>query len=130
MLSGSAWVSFLGMVISVLLITCLAYLFTRYVVGTKQGMLIGMQNKKENMQVIQQLYLGKGQRVVVVQAGKRYMVLGVTENNITMLTEMSEEEVLPWLQEKAETKPEFKKSLIEVLKKEKAGVKNSGGKLD
>lgn len=133
MLSESPWVSFLGMAISVVIITCLAYLFTKYVVGMKQGMFQSAQ-KKESMRVINQMYLGKNQRLVIVKVMQKYMVLGVTENNVTMIREMEEQEIRPWIEEEDEKglagKTDFKKSLIEILKKEKTEVKDSGGKSD
>lgn len=80
----------------VVLILCLAYLFTKYVVGS--GKLGGLAAGKRmgNLQVLAQLALGKDQRLLLVKAGERYFLLGVTPSGISNLAEFTQEEAASW----------------------------------
>lgn len=80
----------------VVLILCLAYLFTKYVVGS--GKLGGLAAGKRmgNLQVLAQLALGKDQRLLLVKAGERYFLLGATPSGISNLAEFTQEEAASW----------------------------------
>lgn len=82
----------------VVLILCLAYLFTKYVVGS--GKLGGLAAGKRmgNLQVLAQLALGKDQRLLLVKAGERYFLLGATPSGISNLAEFTQEEAASWIE--------------------------------
>ncbi len=123
MLTGHPWGSFLGMIFSVILVTGLAYLFTRYVVGNRQGMFMGKQKRNQQMRVIQCMALGKSQRIAVIQVGTRYYLMGITEQNVSLLAELAEDEVECFLEEVPVDMPDFKKSLMDILQNKNRGEK-------
>ena len=73
---GSSLLSLLWVLICVVVIIVLAYLFTRYVAG--RGGLGGISGGSGRFKVLARLSLGREQSVALVQAGGRYLLLGVT----------------------------------------------------
>ncbi len=106
--------SLIGMLVTVILILFLAYWVTKFI-GQRglPGWARGIQGQSE-LQILWQLSLGKGERLVLVRLHRRYLLLGVTGGGITVLTELEEEEAAEWLQkqERVTEVPSF----LEVLK--------------
>ena len=108
--------SLLWMLVCVVLIIGLAYWFTKYVAG-RGG--FGVFQAGRQMEVLDQLPLGRDQRVVLARAGGRYLLLGATPAGITLLAELTEEEAAAWKRESpqaAEGKPGFKEAFTAALK--------------
>lgn len=93
-LAGGSWgsnlLSLLWVLICVVAIIVLAYLFTRYVAG--RGSLGGISGGNGRFKVLARLSLGREQSVALVQAGERYLLLGVTASDIQLLKELTKEE--------------------------------------
>ena len=107
--------SFLWLIICVVLIIGLAYWFTRFV--AKRGGFGAFQAGRQ-MEILDQLLLGRDQRMVLARAGGRYLLLGATPAGITLLAELTEEEAAAWKREPpraAEGKPGFKEAFTAVL---------------
>ena len=47
------------------------------------------------MRLIDQVTLGQDRHVAIVQAGEKYLLVGVTAGQISFLSEINEEELLP-----------------------------------
>lgn len=113
--------SLIGMLITVILILLLAYWVTRFI-GQRglPGWARGMQNSGE-LQLIWQLSLGKGERLVLVRVHERCLLLGVSGGGITVLTELTQEEAAVWLQKQGEAPqaPSFLEILRDNLPKKK-----------
>lgn len=83
------------------------------------------QGGKKQLRVIEQVSLGREQRVAVVQVGERYFVLGITSSNVNKLAELTEEERTLWQMESSagggmgSSNPNFRDSLLKVLEKKK-----------
>ena len=114
-------ISLLWMLLCVMTVAALAYWFTKNVVGKR--MLPGYFGSGENMKVLSVLNLGKNQRIAVVQVGKRYFLLGIAEQSISLLSELSQEEVSDWTAENTEKLPTFREALRENLQKRSRGDK-------
>lgn len=127
MLTENPLLSLLGMLSSIVVILALAYVFTRYAVGG--GWLgdfrMGTGQRNESLRVLAQTPVGKDQRLAVVQAGNRYLVVGMTPQNITLLAELTEEEAAGWrrdpVESSADTLSGFQQTLINTWKKRKRG---------
>jgi len=113
--------SLVGMLVTVILILVLAYWVTRFI-GQRglPGWARGMQNSGE-LQLLWQLSLGKGERLVLVRLHERCLLLGVTGGGIHVLTELTQEEAALWLQKQKEAPqaPSFLEILRENLPKKK-----------
>ena len=109
--------SLLGMLAAVAAILALAYWCTRLVgsfsvTGASRGKDAG------GLQVLRQVSLGRNQRLLLVRAGERFLLLGVAYEAITLLTELSAEEAGNWQGERPEERAESLKTpgFMEILK--------------
>ncbi len=125
MISENPLLSLFGMLGSVVLILVLAYCFTRYVVGMGGLGDLGMGQRNEYLRVLAQTSVGKDQRLAVVQAGERYFVVGMTPQNITLLSELTPEEASIWRKdtsrESAAALSGFQQTLVNTWQKRKRG---------
>ena len=111
--------SLIWLLVCVLVIVVLAYLFTKYVAG--RGGAIGAPGGSERFRVLARLPLGREQSAVLVKAGEKYLLMGVTASEITVLKELTPEEAeavyaLPPDQPEP---PSFVEALRTVLKQKK-----------
>lgn len=88
----------IGQVLWALLLTCgvlvLAYWFTRRVAGR---LAVGGKMAGSRMEVLDQMPLGRDQRLVVARVGRTVSLLGVSPGGITCLRVLTEEEAEEWL---------------------------------
>ena len=115
----SSLFSLIWLLVCVLVVVVLAWLVTRYVAG--RGGMIGMSGGSERFRVLARLSLGREQSAVLVKAGEKYLLLGVTASEVTVLKELTPEEaeavyVLPPDQP---APPSFGDALRTVLKQKK-----------
>lgn len=85
----------LGMLLTVILILVLAYLFTKYLSRFKLGGFKPVASGGR-MQIMDQLTMGTDHRLVLVQVGARYLLLGLSSTGITQLAELTAEEAALW----------------------------------
>ena len=125
MISENPLLSLFGMLGSVVLILVLAYCFTRYVVGNGGLGELGMGQRNEHLRVLAQTPVGKDQRLAVIQAGERYFVVGMTPQNITLLSELTAEEASLWTKntsrESAAALSGFQQTFMNTWQKRKRG---------
>lgn len=114
---GDSITYFLWLIVCVALVIALAFWFTRFAAG--RGVFGAVRTGKQ-MEVQGQLPLGRDQKLVLVQAGGRWLLLGVTAASITTLAEFTEEEAAAW-REPPETaaKPGFKEALRMAMEQKK-----------
>ena len=115
---GNPWLSILWMLFCVVLITGAAYWFTRRVVG-RGGLGALGKGRGRQMELLDQLPVGREQRLVMVRAGERFFLLGITAGEISALAEFTEEEAAAW-REAPETRsgtgtPGFREALQKML---------------
>ena len=114
MLGDATLASFLWLIVCVVLVIGLAYWVTRYVAG-RGG--FGPLSGGRQMEVLDQLPLGRDQRVVLARAGERYLLLGATPSGITLLAELTEEEAASWrTPQAAGEKMSFQEAFTTMLK--------------
>lgn len=107
-------VSFLWLIICLVLVIGLAYWFTRYMAG--RGAFGAFQGGGQ-MEVLDQLSLGRDQRIVLARAGKRFLLLGVTPSGIALLAELTEEEAASWKRPQAAgERMSFKEAFLTIVK--------------
>lgn len=112
--------SLLWVLVCVLVIVGLAYWFTKYVVG--RGKLGGAFSAGIGgvIEVKAQTAVGRDRQLLLVKAGKKYLLLGSTANKITKLAEFTAEEAQIFMDEEKrreqESPPSFRQSLQTVLR--------------
>ena len=111
--------SLIWLLVCVLVVIVLAWLFTKYVAG-RSGTL-GMSVGSERFKVLSRLSLGREQSAVLVKAGEKYLLLGVTASQVTVLKELTAEEAeaVYALPPDQPAPPSFGEALRTVLKQKK-----------
>lgn len=100
---------------SVLILTILI-LYLSYVFTKSLGKGIGLKRGGTCMQMLDRLPLGQDKAVAVVQMGSHYYLIGIASSQITLLAEVSEEDINMGMNEFSlpaggEGYPDFKKIL-------------------
>jgi flagellar biosynthetic protein FliO len=106
----------------VVVIIGLAYWVTKYLVAGGFRQRVGGV-RRDDLAVLARLPLGKDQQLVVIQAGSRCFLLGVTATQVTTLAEFTQQEAEAWLAEHDQT-PEgqpsgFGQALREALRQKR-----------
>lgn len=82
-----------------------------------------------NMRLIERLPLGQTQSVAIVKVGKSYLLIGITPQTVTKLSELSEEDIQ--LRDTAATvQVPFSEQLKSVLNSKKNGVQKGNEEND
>ena len=92
---GDSLLSLAWLLVCVAVIIVLAYLFTKYVAGRGGGMM-GLSGGTQRFKVLCRLPLGREQSAALVQAGGRFLLLGVAPSGVTLLAELTPEEGKEW----------------------------------
>ena len=121
---GSALLSLVGALAVIGAILVLAYYATRLLaLRVPKG--FAMARGERHMQVLEQMPVARDQKLMVVQVGQRFFLLGATANNIQPLAELTPEEGQQWHQGPEEgAPPSFREALLSQLKKQ--GKKERG----
>ena len=119
---GNVW-SVLGVLAVVVLILYLAYWVTKWI-GTRsmpQAMSARVRTGGSGkFCVLAQLGVGRNERLLLVRLEERCYLLGVTEQQITLLRELDDGEAAEWLREDGQpSAPGFMEVLAENLRKKK-----------
>ena len=84
-----------GALLAIVLVLALAYVFTRYVVGrAPTGVRPGRR-----MTVLEQMNLGRDQKLLLVQVGDSVYLLGVAQGSVTYLRTIPKAQVDQWKQD-------------------------------
>jgi len=111
--SSAESISQLLTVIFIFALVLLVTIYTTKIVGSYQK----MQGINRNMEIIETLRVTNNKFLQIVRVGNKYLVIGVGKDEISMLTEIDEEEIIKISQDKNSTKITF----AEVLTK--SGIK-------
>lgn len=98
--------------IAVALIIYLSYIASKYI-----GSGLKKSSSSRYMRLLDQVTLGQDRHVAIVQVGAKYLLVGVTAGQISFLSEIQDEELLPLPadEEGGEMKPPDFKAMLEKL---------------
>ena len=121
-----------GLELLKLILICVVMIFASYYVSKKIGSSqIGVR-KDSNFKIIDAVNIGQGKYLQLVKVGKeKYVVIAVSKENITLITELSPDEVMEY--QTLSENNSFKSVLMGVIKKKNAGAEiedndNTSGK--
>lgn len=86
----------LWVIVCVVLITGLAYWFTRFVVGRSGRAGFGAAHSAVQIRVLSRTPIGKEQNLLLVEVDQRYFLLGAAPGGICAIAEFSQEETKAW----------------------------------
>lgn len=75
-------------------IAAVAIIYLSYLVSKYVGKGMNRNGSSHYMRVLDQLMVGQDRYVAVVQAGDRYLLLGITSQQITLLRELDAEDLI------------------------------------
>lgn len=95
----------IGTLIIVVLILYLAYVATKYI-----GRGVGMKTRSGCMRIRDQIAMGRDRSAVIVQIGTRFFLVGITASQVSLLSELEEEDLIPFQDSETEERlyPDFK----------------------
>ena len=114
------WFLIVWAIVCIVVVLGMSYWVTRFVAG--RGLLKGGIGRSGSGQikVVEQYMLGRDQRLVVVQVGEKHYLLGITANNISMLSEIEwdptkglDDELLA---QAAKERPAFREAFFDALR--------------
>ncbi len=103
--------SFVLMLAAVGFILYLSYAVTKKLGGSMTG---GMS---KNMRVVDRLFVGRDKSIVVVRVGEKDYLLGLSQNTVTLLTELSEGQIMDFSDFSDEETGKVPGEFLETLKK-------------
>lgn len=115
MFGDNIWLSLLWVVVCVVLVIGLAYWFTRYVASRGGLGGFGVPMSGRTLEVLEQISVGKDQRLAVIRAGERYFLVGIAPSHISTLAEFSADEAARWAAERREEADKQTPSFVEAL---------------
>ena len=83
--------SLMWVLLCAVVIIALAYVFTKHVAG-RSGGLLGAARGTDRFKELARLPLGREQALILVQAGERRFLLGVTASQVSLVAELTQEE--------------------------------------
>ncbi len=108
----------------IIFVLAAAYVFTRYVLGrVPMG---SMRPRTRRINTLEQLPVGRNQKLLLVQMDDEVYFLGVSEDNIVCISRVSEEKVKRWSDEDeilrmTQSRVDFTGALGKVLGRPKKG---------
>ena len=78
----------IGVVLIFLVVLALTYLTSKWVGGYQR---INMKNK--NLQIIESIGVGNNKYIALIKAGEEYLVVAIGKDEITMLAQLTEEQL-------------------------------------
>jgi flagellar protein FliO/FliZ len=88
MFDGMIW-GFVQFIAATVLVAMLAYFVTKKMAGARGG----MGRKGGNLSIVDSVNVGGQSLVQIIKAGDKYLVIGVTKEQVTFLSELSEEQI-------------------------------------
>ena len=84
----------IGLIILCALIIAASYFVTRFIGKREAGM-----TGKSNFKTIDAFRLSPNKYLQLIQVGTRYLVIAVSKDNVSLLCELSEEDIVYWREE-------------------------------
>ncbi len=102
----------LGVIVIFIIVIVLCYLTTKFVAGKQIK-----QKSSGNIQLIETYSIAQNRYLQLLKIGRKYVVISVTKDNVSLLAELSEDELVPVETGTVQTQVSFKDVLGRMLKK-------------
>lgn len=114
----STWESLLellGVIIIFIIVVVACYYTTRFVAGKQ------VKNRRNgNIELIETYSIAQNKYLQLLKVGKKYIVISVSKDNITLLTELNEDEIEKFENNPVQPQVSFKEVFNNILKKNNA----------
>ena len=106
--------SLISMIVTVALICFLAYFVTKKI-GTN-NLFVGNNHSDNKMRVYERMILAPNKSLVIVKVAEHWLLLGVSNENISLITEIDAEQAKVW-SEKEQISPNFADVISNIISK-------------
>ena len=113
-LAGSSALQLIQVLLIFVFVLAVTYLTTKFIAGHQKGL---QQNR--SIQILDMAKVANNKYIQIVKVTDKYLVLGISKDNITLLTELSEEEAGKLALSDGGSGKQFSESFNEVLQKVK-----------
>ncbi len=86
--SLDSFVQFITILLLFLFVLVITYVVTRWVSGIQKVQMTG-----KNMELVETMRISNSQYLQIIRAGEKYLVIAVCKENVTMLTELSADQL-------------------------------------
>lgn len=103
----------IGTLIVFIIVIAACYFVTRFVGGKQLA-----QQKNSNFDVLDTMRLAQNRYLQIVQVGKRYFVIAISKDNISLISELQKEDIVCWRQNRPN--PAGFQDILAAFRKKKA----------
>lgn len=99
-------------------------IYISYYCSKRIGQRMNRSSSSTYMRLVDQILVGQDRYIAIVQAGEKYLLLGITAGQINLLTEVEEGELSELSQDETDTgtpKPDFRALLEKFSNRDKKG---------
>ena len=100
----------IGVLVSFVFVLLLTYLTTKWIANYQKG-----HSYNRNLKVIETLKLTNNKYIQIVQVGEVYLVIAIGKDEVTMLTELSKEQLAEFTTEESPSGAQLNESFHDVL---------------
>lgn len=83
-----SFIQLIGVIFIFCFVLLITYLTSRWIGGYQKGILMD-----KNLQVVESIKIGTNKFICLLKAGKTYLVVAVGKDEVTMLTQLTEEQL-------------------------------------
>ncbi len=87
----SSIASLFGILAVCILVIAASYFVTRFIGGRQLS-----QQKNSNFKVVDTFHLAQNKDLMLIQVGKRYFVIAICKESVTMLSELAKDDIAVW----------------------------------
>lgn len=84
-----SYVQFVTVLLMFLFVLGITYVVTRWIAGYQKGKIAG-----GNVEILECVQIAQNKYIQIVRIGKRYLAIAVCKEQVTMLTELNEDELV------------------------------------
>ncbi len=120
--TGESLLELLGVIVIFIVVLVACYLTTKFIAGKQLK-----QKSSGNIQLIETYSIAQNRCLQLLRIGKKYVVISVTKDNVSLLAELSEDELVLVENGNAQSQVSFKDVLSRMLKKDDASLNGAPG---
>lgn len=112
--SGSSALQLIQVLLIFVFVLAVTYFTTKFIAGHQKGI-----QRNKSIQILDMAKVANNKYIQIVKVTNKYLILGISKDNITMLAELSEEEAGEIRLSDEGSGKQFSESLNEILEKVK-----------
>lgn len=109
--SMDSLIQLIGILVIFVFVLVITYATTRWIANYQKT-----TGKNRNIRVIETFRISNSKYIQIIQTGNKYLAIGVSKDNITLLTELSKDEITDFTADNQQTKDESFAKILDKFK--------------